>query len=252
MKSERNDTVLAGTWKAPVPAYYHLQLEIRKEIEKGAWKPDSQIPTERELARRYGLSVGTVKKALLNLVGEGYLYRIQGKGTFVAGTDVRRRRIRYYSMLRRLGDSPASMDIELLSVERIPGREQENRRLKLRPEQDLFLLRRLFHLDGDPIILSESYLPERMFPALDEKERSFFEDALLYIALEKDYGVTTVSNQELFGAAAAGKEAAETLSVEPGSPLLTIEMLSYTYKNKPYEYRISWSDTREWRLSVKL
>ncbi len=74
----------------PIPAYYRLQMTILEDIEKGRWRPGECIPAERSLAELHNISIGTVKKALLNLVHEGYLHRIQGKGTFVAGTTLRR------------------------------------------------------------------------------------------------------------------------------------------------------------------
>ena len=82
----------------PTPVYFQLQKKIKKQIEDGQWAPDESIPTERELIQTYNLSSGTVKKALLNLVNEGYLYRVQGKGTFVAGTTLRRGSLRYYRL----------------------------------------------------------------------------------------------------------------------------------------------------------
>lgn len=236
----------------PIPAYYHLQMALQDEIERGVWAPEEQIPPERRLALDHGVSVGTVKKAVLNLVHEGYLYRIQGKGTFVAGTEMRRKRIRYYNMLRRLGDKPRSMDIEFISIERTPGRLPENRYLKLHVNQALFKLRRLFRLGEEPMILTESMLPVKMFPGLDRQSRSFFELRLLYTALEDSYGVTTVSNQELFSAVAADSELAGVFGIKEGRPLLFMEMLSYTYREKPYEYRKAYCLSDERKIAITL
>lgn len=236
----------------PLPAYYHLQMALQNEIEQGSWAPGEQIPTERELARDHNVSIGTVKKAVLNLVHEGYLYRIQGKGTFVAGTEMRRKRTRYYNMLRRPGDKPAPLDIELVSIRRIPGRLPDNRYLKIRINQDLFELYRLFKYDGKPLILTKSMLPAKLFPDLDSQNKEFFELRLLYTALEDSYGVTTVANQELFSAVAADEDLAEIFGIEVGRPMLFMEMLSYTYKEKPYEYRMAYCLSDERKIMVQL
>ena len=83
----------------PTPVYFQLQKELLKEIENGRWLPGQSIPPERAMAESHQLSVGTVKKAILNLVNEGYLYRIQGKGTFVAGMTLQPESLRYYRFL---------------------------------------------------------------------------------------------------------------------------------------------------------
>jgi GntR family transcriptional regulator len=227
-------------------------MALQNEIEQGVWAPGEQIPTERQLVKEHNVSIGTVKKAVMNLVHEGFLYRVQGKGTFVAGTEMRRKRIRYYNMLRRPGDKPASMDIELLSIRRIPGQLPDNRYLKISVNQELFELRRLFRHDGKPLILTESVLPAKMFPGLDSQNKSFFELRLLYTALEDNYGVTTVANQELFSAVAADADTAEIFGIQEGRPMLFMEMLSYTYKEKPYEYRRGFCLSDERKIAVKL
>ncbi|HBD09410.1 MAG TPA: hypothetical protein DCZ69_14235, partial [Syntrophobacteraceae bacterium] len=78
------------------PMHYRLQQEIRRGIESGQWAPGSVIPPERKMAQEFGVSLGTVRTAILNLVAEGLLYRIQGKGTMVAGSKMIRESIRYY------------------------------------------------------------------------------------------------------------------------------------------------------------
>lgn len=241
---------LATFENTPIPAYYHLQLTMQKEIEQGNWTPGEQIATERQLALEHGLSIGTVKKAITNLVNQGYLYRIQGKGTFVAGTEMRRKHIRYYKMLRNPKDKPANLNIEFLSIKRIPGRLPDSKYLQTPLSQDLFEIRRMFSWQGNPLILTVSMLPATMFPDLDKQDKAFFDHNLLYVALEQSYGMTTVSNQELFSAIAATQELAATLGVMEGKPLLFLEMLSFTYKKKPYEYRKAYCLSDDRKISV--
>ena len=93
----------------PTPAYYKLQMMLQKEIENGRWVPGQAIPPERALAESHQLSVGTVKKAILNLVNQGYLYRIQGKGTFVAGMTLQPESLRYYRFLEDFSDEENSV-----------------------------------------------------------------------------------------------------------------------------------------------
>ena len=106
----------------PTPAYFKLQMMLQEEIENGRWAPGQAIPTERALAEAHQLSVGTVKKAILNLVNEGYLYRIQGKGTFVAGMTLQPESLRYYRFLEDFTDKEVELVIldliVTLSIER--------------------------------------------------------------------------------------------------------------------------------------
>ena len=124
----------------PIPAYFRLQTIIREEIEKGKWKPGDSIPTEHALAGAHRISVGTVKKALLNLANEGYLYRIQGKGTFVAGTTIKRESLRYYRLLERFGDSETEFKVRFLELRSVKFSELAGSVLKLANDQRLFRL----------------------------------------------------------------------------------------------------------------
>jgi GntR family transcriptional regulator len=221
----------------PIPVYYRLQTDIQQQIENGHWPPGERIPPERSLAETYKVSVGTAKKAILNLVHEGYLYRMQGKGTFVAGTSLRLESLRYHRLLRHFKDAEAALKVKLLNLRLVSGRQPHNRYLKLRANQDLYEMKRMFYLKEKPVIYCVSYLPQRLFAKLEMLPTRVFEKITLYETLEKNYGVQTIYNQELFGAVAADKTHAAYLKIEPGQALLFIEMLSYTYKDKPYEYR---------------
>ena len=224
----------------PTPAYFKLQMMLQQEIENGRWSPGQAIPPERALAESHQLSVGTVKKAILNLVNEGYLYRIQGKGTFVAGMTLQPESLRYYRFLEDFSDEEVELQIELIGLKVTKGTDPINRYLNLRTNQSLFQVTRLFYFDARPLVYCVSYLPHKMFEDLANLPRQKFENIPLYIALEEIYGLPTISNRELDSAIPANGTTANKLGIKKGSPVLLIEMLSYTYKKKPYEYRKSY------------
>jgi GntR family transcriptional regulator len=230
-----------------VPAYFKLQKKLLEEIETGQWDPGSSIPPERRLAEIHKVSIGTVKKAILNLVNEGYLYRKQGSGTFVAGTDLRRESLRYYRFLANFRGEEAKIKIKFLKLNEIDGLIPINQYLKIRKNQRLYELKRIFLSGKKPIIYTISYMPEKMFPKLNEFSKHKFEAVPIFISLEKNYGLPTIFNRELFGAVPADKEVASRLEIKEESPLLLIEMLAYTYQERPYEYRLSYclSDMRK-------
>lgn len=227
------------TKKDPTPVYFKLQLKLKEEIESGVWQPGSKIPPERHLAEIYQVSVGTVRKAVLNLVNEGFLRRDQGRGTFVTGTTLRRESLRYYRFLKDLGGKEANVTIKFLGIAEVACQEPLNRHLKIRRGQKLYEVERLFCIGPKPVIHTLSYLPQRMFPNLEDFPKSRFENITLYLALEESYGLPTIFNQELFGAYGADARVAQALGVPLGHPTLRIRMVAYTYKEKPYEYRIA-------------
>jgi len=233
----RRESIRSLNLYDPTPVYFKVQTDIRQEIENGRWKPGACVPTEKQLAETYRCSIGTVKKALLNLIHEGYLYRHQGKGTFVAGGTLRSEGLRYYRTQKDFLDQDHDFSIKFLTLKKIDGIEPYNRYLKLRSNQGLYELRRHIIIDAQPRIYTISYLPRELFKDLDEFPRSRFEKMALYLALEKSHGVPNIFNQELIGAVRATEEIAGMLDVEVGAPILFIEMLAYTYKERPYEYR---------------
>jgi GntR family transcriptional regulator len=227
-------------------------MKIQQEIEGGQREPGDSILPERQLAENHKVSIGTVKKAVLNLVNEGYLYRIQGKGTFVAGTNLRRDNLRYYRYMSSFDSPEAALKINFKDMQKVEGQKSINKLLKIPNSQGLYKLRRSLTSNNGPLIYAVSYLPQKLFPNLDEWSPTKFERIPIFISLEQSYGLPTIFNRELFSISSADKEVAESLDVKKGTTVLVIEMQAFTYKEKPYEYRKSYCLTnsekvfREW------
>ncbi|MEW6265266.1 MAG: GntR family transcriptional regulator [Thermodesulfobacteriota bacterium] len=224
----------------PSPLYYNIQRELQKRIESGEWAPGDSISAERKLAGEFGVSLGTMRKAILNLVAEGFLYRVQGRGTMVAGTTMVRENIRYYRFMKEFGGWEPVLKIEHLETAVIPGQERVNRLLKIRLEEELLLLRRRFWSQKKPHLYSVSFLPHKLFKGLEETSRNRLEKVPLYLIIEDMFGWPTLSNQELLGVELADEQVAEVLKIPEASPVLAIEMLAHTHRKKPYEYRIAY------------
>jgi GntR family transcriptional regulator len=252
MSMRRTENEILQRAGAPLPAYYRLQEALRGKIEDGHWKPGEAIPSERLITEEYKISVGTVKKALGNLVDEGYLYRVQGKGTFVGRNTLRMESLRYYRLVKEFGEDMAELQVRLLGIREIKGFEPANRYLKITQDETLFEMRRLFCSDIKPVVYAVSYISKTMFKDFDKTPASRLENSTFYEVMEKDYGLPTIRNQELFGAALADAKTAGILKLGKGEPVLTIEMLSYTYKNVPYEYRLSYCLTSGHRLFAEI
>jgi len=234
--------------ETPVPAYYRLQVAIQSEIESGRWKPGEIIPTEKVFAETHKVSIGTVKKAILNLVFEGYLYRVQGKGTFVAGTTLRRESLRYYRLLKRFEDTEADLKVKFLDLSEMHSFAPVTQYLSLNQQQKLYKIKRIFSSDEKPVVYTISYLPQNMFNNLDQLPKMLFEKVTLYRILEQKYGLPTIYNHELFQIGRADADIANILKIEADDPVLVIEMLSFTYKDRPYEFRQAFCHTGQLKL----
>ena len=109
-------------------------------------------------------------------------------------------------------------------------------------------MRRILIANDTPRVYTVSYLPQKLFAGLGALSTQKLEGEPLYLILEDRYGVPTIHNQELIGVKEADKEVAQYMGTREGLPLLFIEMLSFTYKQAPYEYRTSFCQTDEKRL----
>lgn len=227
----------------PTPVYYRLQSEIKEKIESGKWKPGMMIPPERVFVEENSVSIGTVKKAITNLVNEGFLYRVQGKGTFVTDTELRRNRLRYYRLFKDFKDKETNLEFKILERRKVSGQKPIRQFLKIRSNQKLIRIKRIMSCGGQRQIYSVSFLPEKLFKGLESIPVSDLEAQPLYTYLEEHYEVPTINNQELISAVGSDDETSVPLGIGKGTPLLMIEMLAFTYKEKPYEYRISYCRT---------
>lgn len=229
------------------PVYHQMARAIQDYIENGILSVGERIPSEREFASQYDLSLATVRKALDHLVQQGLLKRIQGKGTFVASTDIRRHKLRYYPFVKDFHEDAFITTVEFLDLCTLDGEERINRHLLIKPDDTLYRVKRILLCRKTPLVYSVSYLPTSMFHGLSKYEPHRFEK-YLYVFLEDEFGVSTIANEELYGSALADEETAGYLQVEPQHPLLQIEMMAYTHKHKPYEYRMSYCLTDEMKV----
>jgi GntR family transcriptional regulator len=224
----------------PTPVYHKLEKAIQGQIENGRLAVGDPLPPERDIAKINDISLATVRRALQNLVQNGFLHRIQGKGTFVSDTALRRKKVRYYPFVKRFQNDIRETDIELIELKRIKGDPQINHNLKIKANQDVYKLRRALGFGRTRLIYAVSYLPYTLFKGLEKYKKWHFEKFPLYIFLEQKFGVSTMQNRELYGVSLADSDAANILNVKKGHPLLSVEMQSFTHKEKPYEYRISY------------
>jgi len=217
------------------PLYKQIKELLLDGLRGGEWRPGDAIPSEIELAARYRVSQGTVRKAIDELAADNLLVRRQGKGTFVASHGEPQVRFRFLRLAPDAG-GPVAAERKLLDFRRARASAEIARLLELRTGDSMIVLTRLLLFSGDPVVLEEVWLPAGLFRGLTAAAITEHKGAL-YNLFETQYGTRMVRAEEKLKAKSADAETAKLLAVEPGHALLEVERLSYTYGDRPVEWR---------------
>ena len=225
------------------PLYQQIRVLVMASLESGEWKPGDIIPSESDLAVRFGVSQGTVRKAIDEMAAENLLVRRQGKGTFVATYNDQRSSLRFLRIAANEGDLPplASVPIECW---RAKAGVDVARTLAIEPGAPIIIVRRVLRAGEEPVVFDEIYLPGALFPDLSVDVLRDAE-ASLYGLFECKYGVRAIGADERLRAVLADRVSAGMLQVAEGSPLLLVERVSFTYGQKPVEWRRGFYATQK-------
>jgi len=224
---------------AAQPLYQQVRKEVLAAIKGGEWQADESLPSENDLARRFGVSQGTVRKALDALVVEDVLYRRQGVGTFVAGVrdDVL---CAHFVPLSEAGGVVAM--VEFISCVRIHAGEVFADMLGLRRGATLWQVRRLLRVGGDAVGVEEMLLPESFFPNMETRRIRELKGNLREL-IWRDHGARLVDDSVRYRAVSAAIGEARLLQVELNEPLLQLSRLSRDYEGLPQLWSVAWLKT---------
>ena len=217
------------------PLYEQIRILLTQGLVAGEWKPGEAIPSEFELAARYHVSQGTVRKAIDELASEHILVRRQGKGTFVASHHEPSHRFRF---LRVMPDSDGNIELEstLVDLRRQKASPEIARALAIRVGAAIHVIRRVLAFAGRPRILDEIVLAASQFPRLSVARLQEYHVSM-YPFYESVYHVRMIRAEERLTAVRADEFAASWLRVEGGTPLLCVDRIAFTYGDKPVEWR---------------
>lgn len=200
-----------------LPKYYLIKKNIIEQINKEELKTDEVIPSERELMEIFGVSRITVRKAIDELASEGFLYKVQGKGTYVKG-DTRTTGLSVISSctteILRQGFKPSR---KVLSSGLEPCSKRRARDLEIEENDTVFHMERIYYADGEPVNYANNYINYKYFPGMEQFN---FNNESLYKTLEDHYNVKIVSSKRYIEAVCAYEEVAAHLGVKEGYPLL--------------------------------
>lgn len=225
------------------PLYRQIKALILQALEAGEWRPGQAIPSEQELAQRFSVSQGTVRKAIDEMAGDNLLVRKQGKGTFVASHNDPRALFRFLRLVPVDGNlsSPQSIPLDCW---RAKAGQEASRMLAIEPGAPIIIVRRLLRFTNKPVVIDEIYLPGDVFQGLTAETLQGWHGSL-YSLFESRFGVRMIRAQERIRAVAADRGAADTLQVAEGTPLLSVERVTYTYGDRPVEWRRGLYSTAE-------
>lgn len=231
---------MAATGPTPAfsPLYRQIKDLILQSLQAGEWKPGEAIPSELDLAARYRVSQGTVRKAIDELAAENLVVRRQGKGTYVATHAEQHVQYRFLHLMPdngdRRGEGPAER--EIIDCKRLRASAEVARALGLRTGDGVLQVRRVLSFAGRPTILEDLWLPGTPFKGLTA-ERLRENRGPMYALFETEFGVRMVRAEEKIRAVLPDAAQAALLKVAKGTPLLSVERIAFTYNDVPMELR---------------
>jgi GntR family transcriptional regulator len=232
------------------PLYQQIKGLILQSLQGAEWKPGEAIPSEMELAARYRVSQGTVRKAIDELAADNLLIRRQGKGTFVATHSEQQVQYRFLKLMPDKGDQdqegPAQRQV--VDCKRSRASADVARALALRTGDPVLQVRRVLSFGGVPTILEDLWLPGAAFKGLTAEQMASYQGPT-YAMFEVDFGVRMVRAEEKIRAVTADPAQAQLLGVDTNMPLLSVERVAYTYNDVPMELRrgLYRTDTHHYR-----
>jgi GntR family transcriptional regulator len=228
---------------ASAPLYRDVKRRLTHSIAGGEWSPGEALPSETKLAQRFDVSIGTLRKAIDELVAEHIVVRHQGRGTFVAAHSQTRLMFHFFHIVPRAGDKQYPQT-RTLAFRRDRADAAEAAKLALAAGEAVYRVRNLLSLGGNPVIIDELVVPQRLFPDLTEKILTG-RDNTIYHLYQTRYGINVLRTSERLRAALADADTARLLGLKPGAPLLEIARVALTYHDAPVELRRSLVNTAE-------
>jgi len=235
------------------PLYQQIKSLLLNGLRLGEWKPGELIPSEIELAARFRVSQGTVRKAIDELAADNLLIRRQGRGTFVATHAEHQVQYRFLKLMPDKGDasSQGQAQRQIVDCKRLRAPADVARHLALRTGEPVLRIQRVLHFAGKPTILEDIWLPGAPFKGLTT-ERLRQDQGPMYAMFEAEFGIRMVRADEKIRAVLASATDSFLLDVAVATPLLSVERTAFTYNDTPMELRrgLYVTDTHYYRNAL--
>ena len=233
-----------------LPLYQRLRDALAAKVADRVWQPGGALPSELSLAKSYGVSPGTMRKAIESLVDEGLLERRQGKGTFVRRASFNHSLFRFFRFQRGGGERVVP-EGRILSREVVPAPPEIAGKLALEAGTPAIRMARLRLFDGRPGLAEDIWLPLDRFAAFLDEPAERIGD-LLYPVYESLCGQVIACAEEDLTAEAADPRHAELLGIAPGTSVIVIERLAFGFDNEPLEWRRSRGRAEQFHYHIEI
>ena len=219
-----------------IPLYKSVRKEMLERLARGEWKPGDCLPSELDLAQRFGVSISTIRAAIAELDASRILVKRQGKGTFVAAHDIHTERYFLSSIYDKSGTKVIPIR-KVLSVEKARGDKEAIRELQLeaRDKTLVFNVKAMLNSGDVPVAYMQLILPAWLFPKFRASDLRSQDN--LYTIFQRRHGVTVVRMEETVSAAVADAVVAKHLAIKAGAPVLRVDRISYSFNDVPVEIR---------------
>lgn len=214
---------------AITPLYVQLMEELETSIRNGVYKPGDKIMTEAEMAKEYGVSLITVRKAVGSLMENGLVVRKQGKGTFVTKPKYSRNMKKLQSfteMCEQMGVKPGA---QVLENRLIMADKKVADRLGIEPGSNVVYISRLRLADGEPVQVEKSYFPLKYAFLLEED----LNNGSMFECLKEKAGAKVASSEKMIELCRATAEEAALMDVKKGDYLLFVKSTAYDENGEP-------------------
>jgi GntR family transcriptional regulator len=235
---------------ASAPLYRQVKRELLRLIESGRYGPGETLPSETEIARALQVSIGTLRKAVDELVHEHVLVRRQGKGTFVALHNDARFLFQFFHVEPRqdlrYGETALEREypmVECVNFEKARAEESEAAALRIKAGDPVLRIDNRLSLGCRAVVHDRLAIPGLLFKGLTEK-RFRERPGTVYSLYQTDHGITVLRAQERARAVAAERGTARILNIAAGQPVLEVHRIALTFGEKPVEYRVSTINTQ--------
>lgn len=225
------------------PLYRGVMRALLASIEGGQHAPGAALPNEADLALRFGVSIGTVRRAVDELVADHIVVRRQGRGTYVATHNADRFLFQFFHVERGDGlrENP---QVETVSFQKLRLDDEAAEALGLRAGEPAIQFEHRLRLQGRPVVYDRITVAARLFPGLTEKKLTQ-RPGTIYQLYQAEFGITVVRAQERARAVAADRNIARILGVAAGLPMIQVRRTAYSFRDRPVEYRVSTIHTAQ-------
>ncbi len=230
------------------PLYYQLAKLIIDEIKNKNLKENDKILTEREYCEKYNISRATVRQAISYLEKKGYIYKIQGCGTFVSSRTIKQKLLKFYSFTEEIKKQGKTPESKILFFKKIISSEIIAKELNISPNDEVFELIRLRIVDSESVMYEKTYLPVKKFPDLSKK------DLLknpLYDIIQNRYSINFTKALERFSVLSSDEKISEILNISVHSPIMKLQRWTYA-GIEIIEYTVSFVRGDKFEFEVEL